>query len=130
MTTTLRVLVAIATGLLSALVGLLFAIAGGVVAWTVFRGIPGVLLAMVVGGLTAFAIRRFASLPASTIAGAIGAAVAAFLAIACGEVVSPGSVEWAVKGGLYGAMVGGPIGAVLGPLALGRPDEKSERFER
>ncbi|TWU17467.1 hypothetical protein [Bythopirellula polymerisocia] len=129
MTTTLRVLIAIATGALSSLVGLLFAIAGGVVAWTVFRGVPCILLAMIVGGLSAFAIRRFGSLPASPIAGATGAMIAAYLAIASGEVVSPGSFDWAVKGGLYGAMIGVPMGAALGPLALRRPDKENERPE-
>lgn len=109
MTTTLRTLVAIATGALSSLLGLLFAIAGGFVAWTVFRGVPGILFAMVVGGLSAFAIRRFTSLPASPIAGAIGAMVAAYLAIANREVLTPGSFDWAVKGGLYGAMIGVPL---------------------
>ena len=127
MTTTLQTLVAIATGALSSLLGLLFAIVGGVVAWTIFRGIPGILFAMVVGGLSAFAIRRFASLPASPIAGATGAMVAAYLAIASGEVLIPGSFDWAVKGGLYGAMIGVPLGAALGPLALRRPDRKGER---
>ena len=127
MTTSMRALFAIASGAFSSLVGLLFTIAGGVAAWTVFRGIPGVMMAMIVGGLTAFAIRRFTTLPASPIAGAIGAMVAAYLAIASAEVLSPGSFDWAVKGGLYGAMIGAPIGAAFGPLALFEtPRKKSE----
>ncbi len=100
------------------MIGLLAELTAGVFAWTVFRGLPGVIFALVIGGCCAFVIRRSTSFPASPIAGAVGAMAGAFLAIASGEVLPPGSVDWAFKGGLYGAMVGVPIGATLGPLAL------------
>lgn len=75
---------------------------------------------MVDGGLLSFAFRRFASLPAYSLAGAIAAMIGAYLAIATAEVASPRSFDWAVKGCLYGAMVGVPIGAAVGLLALRR----------
>ena len=43
------------------------------------------------------------------------------------EVYRPGSLEWAVKGGLYGAAWGVPFAAVLGPLGLLRRDRKAEQ---
>lgn len=112
------IVASIVTGGASAFVGLLFEIGGGLIAWNIFRGVQGILFALVVGGITAWTIRRFLSLPASPIAGAIGAMVAAYLTIASAEILQPGSFEWAVKGGAYGAMIGVPIGAVLGPIAL------------
>ena len=58
------------------------------------------------------------SWPASTIAGAVGAMVAAYVAIANAEVVEPGSWDWALTGGLRGGMIGIPLGGALGPLGL------------
>jgi hypothetical protein len=115
----------IITGGASALVGLLFEIGGGLIAWNIFRGVRGILFALVVGGITAWTIRRYFSLPASPIAGAIGAMVAGYMTMAFAEMVQPGSLEWAVKGGAYGAMFGVPIGAVLGAL-LYRPRHPGE----
>ncbi len=113
-----RVICSMATGAFSAFVGLAGVLLGGVAAWTVFRGIPGIIIAMILGGVTAVAIRRFKSWPASTIAGAVGAMVAAYLAIACAEVFEPGSYDWALKGGMYGGMIGIPLGGLLGLLGL------------
>ena len=98
--------------------GLLVEVIGGVIAWTVFRGMEGILFAAIIGGCTALIIRRSSGWPASSVAGAIGALIAAFATISCMEVYEPGSLEWAVKGGLYGAVWGVPFAAILGPLAL------------
>jgi hypothetical protein len=54
----------------------------------------------------------------SVIAATIGGAIACFLAIASAEVLTPGSVDWALKGGSYGAAIGVPAAFVLGPLGL------------
>jgi hypothetical protein len=42
------------------------------------------------------------------------------------EVFEPGSLEWATKGGLYGAAWGLPFGAALGPIGLFRRNRKAE----
>jgi len=97
-------------------------------AWTVFRGVQGILFAMVVGGLSAFLIRRTTHWPASSIAGGAGASLAAFFTISCMEVYQPGSFEWATKGGLYGAAVGIPLGAILGLLGLLHRNRKAEHL--
>lgn len=124
---TSRLLISVATGSLCALAGLLFEIIGGTIAWTVFRGVQGILFAAVIGGFTAFLIRRSTHWPASSIAGAVGAFVAAWFTIACMEVYEPGSLEWAIKGGLYGAAWGLPVGVFLGPIGLFRRHRKAEQ---
>ncbi len=113
-----RLLTSLATGALAALFGLLATIAGGLLALNLFRGVWGILFAMTLGGLSAFAFRRLGGLPASSVAGAVGAMVAAYVTIASSETLQPGSAFWAIRGGIYGAMVGVPIGALLGPLGL------------
>jgi hypothetical protein len=126
MKSTSGLFVSVATGALCALAGLLSEIIGGTIAWTVFRGVQGILFATVIGGFTAFLIRRTTHWPASSTAGAVGAFVAAWFTIACMEVYEPGSLEWAIKGGLYGAAWGAPFAAVLGPIGLLRRDRKAE----
>jgi len=127
MKSTSRPLISVTTGAFCALAGLLFEIIGGMIAWTVFRGVQGILFATVIGGLTAFVIRRTTHWPASSIAGAVGALIAAYFTIACMEVFRPGSLEWAIKGGLYGAAWGLPFAVVLGPLGLLHRSRKAEQ---
>lgn len=118
-------LISVATGALCAGSGLLFEIIGGTIVWTVFRGVQGILFASVIGGFTALLIRRSTHWPASSTAGAVGAFVAAWFAISCMETFEPGSFEWATKGGLYGAMWGIPLGAILGPIGLLQRNRKA-----
>jgi len=125
MKSTSRLFISVATGALCALAGLLFEIIGGTIAWTVFRGVQGILFAAAIGGFTAFLIRKSTHWPASSTAGAVGAFVAAWFTIACMEVFEPGSLEWATKGGLYGAAWGLPFGAALGPIGLFRRKRKA-----
>jgi len=53
------------------------------------------------------------ALRTSVIASGIGGMVACYFAIATAELLPPGRIEWIWKGGLYGAMFGIPIAAVL-----------------
>jgi hypothetical protein len=120
---TLRILTSIATGILSALMGLLFAILGVAIAVgmrcesAVFYGLL-LMGTVLVAGFTAFYLPRFAHWPSSSTAGVVGALVATFFCWSCGEIYGLGSLEWAIFGGLYGAMWGLPVGAILGPLGL------------
>ncbi|MDB4403811.1 hypothetical protein N9154_00570 [Akkermansiaceae bacterium] len=122
-----QLFISVATAALCAIAGLLFEVIGGVIAWTVFRGVQGILLAAVVGGFTALLIRRSTNCPASSVAGAIGALIAAYFTISCMEAYRPGSLEWAVKGGLYGAAWGVPFAVILGPLGLLGRNRKAEQ---
>ena len=118
--------ISIATAALCATAGLLVEIIGGVFAWAVFRGIQGIILASVVGGFTALLIRRSTNWPASSLAGAIGAFLAAYFAISCMEVYRAGSLEWVIKGGLYGGVWGVSFAAILGPLGLLKRDREAD----
>ncbi len=55
---------------------------------------------------------------ASIVASGIGAMVACYFAGATAEILPPGSAEWIVKGGLYGAGFGLPVTILLAPLGL------------
>ena len=130
-----RLFVSVATGALCALAGLLFGIIGLILVFAmsllpdVLSGICllGVwLFATVVGGLSAFLIRRSTHWPASSIAGAVGACIAVALFMACPAILGSGSLlEGVTKGGLYGARIGVPLGAILGPLGLLQRRRKS-----
>ena len=127
MKSTSPLFISAATGALCALAGLLFEIIGGTIAWAVFRGVQGILLATAVGGFAAFLIRRSTNWPASAVSGTIGAFIASYFTISCMEVYRPGSLEWAVKGGLYGAAWGVPFAVILGPLGLLGRNRKAEQ---
>ena len=115
---TKRTFTAIATGIASSLSGLLVFLLGSLAVGSGIYGIRGILLAMFIGGLTGTAIRKHSSLPSSTIAGAVGAMIATYAALAMGEVFEPGTLEWAIKGGAYGASAGGVVGGLLGIFGL------------
>lgn len=90
----------------------------GLVSWSLARGVPGIAIGTVVSVLVAVLLRSKSELPISIIASGFGAMVACFCAISTAELLPPGSIEWMWKGGLYGAMFGIPVAAVLSPLAL------------
>ncbi|KAA5542685.1 hypothetical protein FYK55_14225 [Roseiconus nitratireducens] len=102
----------------SALVGLTCAMIVGRLWWP-----PGAALTLIgIGLVTAACFARLLTFrfnwPASIIASAIGAMIACFFAGATAEVLPPGSTEWMVKGGLYGACFGLPVAILLAPLGL------------
>ena len=66
----------------------------------------------------AFLLRLRYNLVTSIVASTFGAAVACFLAIATAEQLPPGSTEWMLKGGLYGASTGLPLAFIPGPFGL------------
>jgi len=90
----------------------------GLVSWSLARGVPGIAIGTVVSVLVAVLLRWKADLPISIVASGFGAMVACYFAIATAELLPPGSIEWMWKGGLYGAMFGIPVAAVLSPLGL------------
>ena len=113
-----RLLSSCGASALSTLVGLIGALLVGVLWWP-----PGAGLALIgIGLVTAGSLARFLAVrynwPASVIASGIGAMVACFFAGATAEVLPPGSMEWMVKGGVYGACFGLPVAILLGPLGL------------
>jgi hypothetical protein len=100
-----------------ALVGLLTVLGAGWAAWDVAAGIQGIILAAFVAASVAVSLRTRGK-TVSIFASGFGAGVAAFLAISTAEQLSPGSVEWMMKGGHYGAASGLPLAFLLGTLGL------------
>ena len=113
-----RVFQSIVSSVLAAAVGLGAVLILGVLWWEVGRGLPGMVLGSFCGAVCAQQIRKRTTWPSSVLAASLGAGIASFLAIATGEAIEPGSLEWAARGGLYGATVGLPVSAVLGPLGV------------
>lgn len=109
-----------ATGVLASLLGVAALVLVALIARDAVFGVQGILLAAVSGTMSALFMRSRLGWPVSLIAGFLGASFAAFATLASGEVWEPGSVEWAVKGGLYGGVVGVFVGALLGLLAFKR----------
>lgn len=98
--------------------GLVAVLLLGLVSWSLARGVTGIFIGTVVSAMAAALLRWQARWPISIIASGLGAVVACYFAIATAELLPPGSFEWMWKGGLYGAMFGIPVAAVLSPLGL------------
>ena len=99
-------------------IGLATVLMVGMIWWPAGRGPQGVLLGAAAAAVAAQLIRHRSSWPACSIAASIGAVVASYLAIATAEVIEPGSLRWAVMGGMYGCSIGLPVSAILAPLGL------------
>ena len=97
---------------IAAIAGIAAVVIMGMLAWDAVRGPPGVIIAAVVGALVGGLIRFFGGWPARSLGGGAGGAFGGFFTIAAAEQSPPGSVEWAVNGGLLGAALGVPIAAI------------------
>lgn len=82
----------------------------------------GAITLCAIGLITAGSLARWLAvrshLPVSVFASGLGAIAACFFAGATAEVMPPGSIEWMLKGGVYGACFGLPIAVLLGPIGL------------
>ncbi len=99
-------------------IGLLVVLAVGYLSWPMVKGAPGIAIGTAVAALVAIGMRSRLESPPSIVASAIGSTVACFFAIASAEMLPPGSVQWMLKGGIYGACFGIPVALILGPIGL------------
>ena len=120
-----RVGQAVLTGIFATVSGLCVVLFIGLLAWPLVRGLPGILLGAAAGAATAAVVRSLSQWPASVLAGACGSLVASYFAIASAEVMDPGTLEWVIKGGVFGGAFGVPVGAVLGLLGLTRGKKRN-----
>jgi hypothetical protein len=72
----------------------------------------GLAAYVVIGALSLAAARGLARV----LGGGIGGVVAGYFTVASGEVFPPGTMQWAVSGGAYGALFGLPVAALVGGL--------------
>ncbi len=98
--------------------GLLGLLLVGALSWPLVRGVPGILIG-IVGATLCAAILKFIfhESPSVTAAG-LGAVLASYVALATAEVVPAGSLEWALKGGLFGAAIGVSLAMLLSVLKI------------
>ena len=102
-----------------AFAGLLVMLFLGMANWAVVRSQNGILLSGVVAGGSGVLLRAFAELRCSYGAAVAAGMLAAYGALATAELVQPGSVEWAIRGGIYGAFLGGFVAVIFSiPKAL------------
>lgn len=98
--------------------GLLAVLLLGLASWSLGGGVTGIAIGTAVSVLIAVLLRWKADWPISIMASGFGAMVACYFTIATAELLAPGSIDWMWKGGLYGAMFGIPVAAILSPLGL------------
>lgn len=103
---------------ISAFVGLSCAMTIGGLWWPPGAGLTLIAIGLAVGGCFAGVMRFRLGWPASIVASGIGAMVACYFGAATAELLPPGSLEWMLKGGLYGACFGLPMAILLGPMGL------------
>ena len=104
------------TTVLMALAGLIAAQVVGAIWWPPRGGITLILIGLTVSLILAALAPKLFHSRASLVASGIGAMIACYFAAATAELLPPGSVEWMLKGGLYGACFGLPVAALLSPL--------------
>lgn len=93
----------------------LFTLVLGFLSWEEIGGAGLVLLAPTFALVVGFFLKRRVW-RVSLIAGAWGAVIAAWFAVASAEWFVPGSMEWVIRGGLYGAVFGAVVSLILSPL--------------
>lgn len=119
MKSTMKTIFQIVSGaMLATVIGLLVMLLVGLLSWPLARGVNGIAIGLIASTVFALLLRKKADWPNSILVSGIGAMVACYFAISTAEILPPGSVQWMLKGGLYGAAFGVPVAAILSPLAL------------
>ena len=88
----------------------------GIISWDAVAGLQGVCICGALGVAAGAALGRPESRAARIIGGGIGGVVAAWFALASGEMFPPGTLQWALSGGAYAALFAFPVAALVGGL--------------
>jgi hypothetical protein len=105
----------------------------GLFAWPVLAGIPGIALAVAVGAAAGAAFPRPAPRIARVVTGGLGGLVAGYFALASAEVVTPGTLAWALAASGYAALFALPVAAIVGGvtgLVASRTDHRRGRLQQ
>jgi hypothetical protein len=84
--------------------------------WAAVRGYQGVGICAALGAVAGAALKGPGARLARVLGGGLGGAVAGYFAVAAGEVFPPGTAQWVLGGGAYGALFGLPLAALVGGL--------------
>jgi hypothetical protein len=102
--------------MIATLVALVVFVVIGAISWNVVMGYQGVGICDVLGAVVGATLRGRGSRMARVLGGGLGGAVAGYFAVAAGEVLPPGTAQWALAGAAYGALFGLPLAALVGGL--------------
>ena len=97
-------------------IGLAAYVVIGVLSLAAARGLQGICICSALGAAAGAALRGPGSRLARVLGGGIGGVVAGYFTVASGEVFPPGTMQWALSGGAYGALFGLPAAALVGGL--------------
>ena len=86
----------------------------GVISWGAVAGLQGVGICGALGVAAGAALGRPGPRAARIIGGGIGGVVAGYFALASGEMLPPGTMQWALGGGAYAALFALPVAALMG----------------
>jgi hypothetical protein len=108
--------------MIATLVALAVFVAIGTISWAAVRGYQGVGICVALGAVAGATLRGPGSRLARVLGGGIGGVLAGFAALSMGEMIAPGTAQWALAGAAYGALFGLPLAALVGGLIglLGR----------
>jgi hypothetical protein len=98
----------------------------GMVSWTAVAGLQGIGICAAPGSVAGIAPSAPGRRPARVLGGGIGRVVAGYFALASGEVLSPGTMEWALGGAAYAALFSLLVATIVGGM-IGRIDPASGR---
>ncbi len=97
-------------------VALAVLVAIGVISWDAVAGLQGVCICGALGAAAGAALGRPGPRAARIIGGGIGGIVAAYFALASGEMLPPGTLQWALGGGGYAALFALPVAVLVGGI--------------
>jgi hypothetical protein len=99
-------------------------VAIGVISWDAVRGFQGVGICGALGAAAGTALSSPRSRLARVLGGGIGGVVTAYFALASGEMLPPGTAQWALGGAAYAALFALPVAAIMGGI-IGSLDPRS-----
>jgi hypothetical protein len=92
----------------------------GLISWAAVRGLQGVGICGVLGATVGASLKGPGSKLARVLGGGLGGVIAGYFAVASGEMVPPGTTQWAYEGGTFAALfallVAALVGGVIGLL--------------
>jgi hypothetical protein len=102
--------------MIATLIALAVFVVIGIISWATVRGYQGVGICGALSAVTGAALRGPGSRLARVLGGGFGGVLAGFAALSMGEMIAPGTRQWALAGGSYGVLFGLPVAAIVGGL--------------